>query len=148
MALAIATVADSIAALSVTGVTIKDVDEIPAAVDPRQPTILPKPDFVTGFVVERDSFGAGSAKMTVRYVLNYRFCYMPLGKGRAGKIENYDGIVDKVALFWDAVLAIDTLTGAVDIEPAGVVNMGLVNDPSDNIFLGCDLAVKVTEFVN
>jgi hypothetical protein len=148
MALAIATVANSIAALSVSGVTIKDVDEIPSAVDTRQPTILPKPDFVTGFVMERDSFGAGSAKMTVRYVLNYRFCYKPVGAGRAGQIEHYDGMVDKVALFWDAVLAINTLTGAVDIEPAGVAHMGLVNDPADNIFLGCDLAVNVTEFVN
>lgn len=148
MALQIAAVANSIAALSVSGVTLKDVDEIPASVDKRASTILPLPDYVTNFAVERDSFGGGGALRTVSYTLNYRFCYKPVGQGRQKTIEYYDGMIDKVALFFDAVMAIDTLTGAVDIAPDGITNMGLVNDPSDNEFIGCDLAVRITEFVN
>ena len=148
MALQIAAVANSIAALSVAGVTLKDIDEVPAGVDKRAPTILPLPDFITNFEVERDSFGGGGALRTVSYVLNYRFCLEPVGQGRSKTIEYFSELVAKVALFFDAIMAIDTLTGAVDIEPAGVTNMGIVNDPSDNVFSGCDLAVRITEFVN
>ena len=148
MALQIAAVANSIAALSVTGVSLKDVDEIPSSIDKRAPTILPLPDYVTNFAFERDSFGGGGALMTVSYTLNYRLCYKPVGQGRQKTIEYYDVMVDKVALFFDAVMAIDTLTGAVDIAPDGITNMGIVNDPSDNEFIGCDLAVRIVEFVN
>lgn len=149
MALALATVTDSIAGLSVTGLTIKDLDEIPAAADPRQATLIPLPNFVTAFSMERDSFGGGStAKMTVNYTLNYRLLFTQPGKGRAGTIENYDNMVALVVAFWDAVIAIDELAGAVDIVPGGISNMGLVNDPADNAFIGCDVAVICTEFVN
>jgi len=147
MALQIAAVANSIAALSVSGVSLKDVDEIPAGVDKRSPTILPLPDYVTNFAVERVSFGSSTALQNISYTLNYRFCYKPVGQGRQKTIEYYDEMIDKVALFFDAVMAIETLTGAVDITPAGVTNMGIVNDPSENEFIGCDLAVRILEFV-
>lgn len=149
MALATATIANSIAALTVTNLSIKDVDEIPAKVDPRQATLIPLPNYITGFDVERDSFGGGStAKMTVSYTLNYRLCYTPIGRGRAGKIEYYDTMIDMCMAFLDAVLAIDTITGAIDIMPEAITNMGLVNDPSDNVYIGCDIALRVMEFVN
>lgn len=146
MALQLAAVANSIAALSVSGVTLKDVDEIPTKVDQRAPTILPLPDYVTDFDVERVSFGSSTALRDVSYTLNYRFCYKPVGMGRQKTIEYYDEMIDKVALFFDAVMAIETLTGAVDITPFGVTNMGIVNDPSDNEYIGCDLAVRILEF--
>ena len=149
MGLQIAAVANSIAALSVSGVVIKDVDEIPARVDKRQPTIIPLPHFATDWTHERDSFGIGAvAKQTVEYTLNYRLCYVQAGAGRVGQIEHYDLMLDKVALFYDAVMAIDTFEGGVDMVPVGVFNMGIVNDPADNQFIGCDLAVRVMEFVN
>ena len=149
MALALATVTNSIAALSVTGLTIKDLDEIPAKADPRQATLLALPAFVTAFEMVRDSFGGGSeAKMSASYTLNYRLLYAPAGQGRAGTLENYDNMVALVTAFLDAAMAIDELTGAVDIVPAGITNMGLVNDPADNQWIGCDIALRVLEFVN
>jgi len=149
MALALATVTNSIAALSVTGLTIKDLDEIPARADGRQATLIALPSFVTAFAMERDSFGGGSeAKMTVSYTLNYRLLYAPEGQGRAGTLENYDNMVALVMAFWDEVMAIDEFSGAVDIVPAGISNMGLVNDPADNQWIGCDIALRCIEFVN
>ena len=149
MALAITTVTNSIAELSVSGLVIKDIDEVPEAVDPRQPTLLPLPDFITGFELERDSYGGGStAKMTVRYQLNYRLCYAPLGDGRTTVLEMQAGTVEMIGLILDAVLAVDTMTGNVDIQPSQVVGMGAVLDPSDNAFWGCDISFVVTEFVN
>ena len=148
MALQIAAVANSIAALSVSGIVMKDIDEIPIAVGVRSSQIIPLPDYVTDFVMERDSFGMGSAKMTVHYTLNYRLLYKKVGVGRQNVIANFADMIAKCALWWDAVMAIDTFTGGVDIEPAGIRNMGNVNDPSDEIYVGCDISVRVQEFVN
>ena len=149
MALQIATVVDSISKLSVSGAKIKDKDQIPAAGDARQPMIIPLSNFVTEFTMVRDSFGGGSeAKMTVTYVLNYRILYKPLGSGRAPQLENISPLVDLIARWWDAVLAIDVFAGAVDIIPYTITGMGAVKDPSEESWWGADLSVKVTEFVN
>lgn len=148
MSLQIATIANSISRLSVSGLTLLDVDEIPPVVDPRVSTLLPLPNYITDFEMVRDSFGSSDAKMTVVYTLNYRLFYKPVGTGRITTIEGVSGLVEMVGLVLDAVLAIDTLDGAVDITPQDVTNMGIVNDPSDNQWHGCDIALRVTEFVN
>ena len=149
MALAIATVADSISKISVSGLVIKDIDQIPAGVDGRQPTMIPLPDYLTDFNMERDSFGGGStALMTVTYRLNYRLCYKPAGSGRSNALDWFDNMVAMVGLILDAVLAIEVMTGTIDIVPVNVFNVGLVNDPADNAFYGADLSFQVKEFVN
>ena len=111
MALAFATVADSIAALSVSGVTLKDVDNIPEDATGLGPLIIPAPNYLTNFSMTRQSYGGGSsAEMDVSYTLNYRLLFAPVGAGR-GFIGVVDVMVDKLALFLDAVLAIDTIDG-------------------------------------
>ena len=72
----------------------------------------------------------------------------PSGSGEAETIEYYDNMVAMVAAILDAVLAIETITGCEGIMPIGVVNMGLVNDPADNSYIGCDIFLRVQEFVN
>ena len=147
MALGIATIANAIAALSVTGLTIKDIDEIPPQADQSISTLIPLPDYMTDFEVELDSFGGGStAKMTVWYTLGYRLCYKPVGAGL--DLEYYDNMIALAAAFLDAVLAIETISGCEGIMPIGVVNMGVVNDPADNSYIGCDIFLRVQEFVN
>lgn len=149
MAIALATVANSIQGLTVTGLTIYDVDNIPAAVDTREKAALvPLPDYITGMSVVRDSYGAAAAKMTITYTLNYRLFFKNAGAGRAGVIEYYDGMIDMVAAIWDAILAIATITGAIDVMPTGVAGIGVVMDAASNSFLGCDLAFQVQEFIN
>lgn len=149
MAMEIATIIDSISALSVEGLKICDVNEIPEAADMRQPMIYPKPDgFVTQFVLTRDSFGGGSvAKMHVTYNLTYRLCYAPVSSGR-GLFETYPAMVACAYRFLDAVIAIDTLTGLEDIYPGDVLNFGPVSDPAGNYFHGCDIVLAVEEFIN
>ena len=149
MALQTAAIANSIAGLSVAGLSIRDVDEKPAGVDARQPTLFPLENYITDFNMVRDSFGGGStAKMTVTYTLNYRLCYKPIGAGRSNIISWFDDVVDMTMLFIDAVLAVETLTGLIDIIPVEITNMGGVEDPANNIFYGCDIGVNVKEFVN
>jgi hypothetical protein len=149
MALAIATIADSISDLSVAGVKIYDIDEIPTGLDGRYPAIIPLAEYVTDFTMVRDSFGGGStAKMTVTYTLHYRLCYAPVGLGRTNTLTNFAGMVEKAYLFLDAVLAVDTMDGLIDITPQPVTSFGVVQDPAEVPFWGCDFALQVMEFVN
>ena len=146
MALAFATVADSIAALSVSGVTLKDVDNIPEDATGLGPLIIPAPNYLTNFSMTRQSYGGGSsAEMDVSYTLNYRLLFAPVGAGR-GFIGVVDVMVDKLALFLDAVLAIDTIDGCEDITPDGVSNFGVVTDPAGNNYFGCDISLNILEF--
>lgn len=149
MAISTVTVADSISKLSVSGVTIKDLDEIPNGVLSRDcPLILPAPDFIQVAEVERDTFGSGSgAKWTFSYALNYRLFYKPVGTERnIGVI--YPELVTKSMLFVDAVIANDDLTGATDTNFGSVSGFGIVPDPDDSLFWGCDIQINITEFVN
>jgi hypothetical protein len=46
------------------------------------------------------------------------------------------------------VLAIGVFTGAIDIVPVSITNMGVVQDKAGVGYWGCYLAFRVTEFVN
>lgn len=149
MAMEISTITDSISALTVDGLKIYDLNEIPEAIDPRQPSIFPFPaGFVTNFQQVRDSFGGGTyAKMHVLYDLTYRLCYAPIGAER-GLFRNYADMVAAAYRFIDAVLAIDVMIGLEDITMAAVANFGPVADIAGNGFHGCDIVLHVEEFVN
>ena len=149
MALQISTICESIAALDIDGVNILDIDRIPEQADSRRAVIFPKPDgFVTNFVMVRDSFGGGStAEMTVTYRLNYRLCYAPISTDR-GLFAVYPDMVAAAFRFLDAILAINTMTGLVDITPFDILSFGPVADPAGSMFHGCDIILEIKEFVN
>ena len=149
MALQIVEVTNSIGALQVSGVRILDLDEIPSSGVLRAPVLFPEPlGFITDFELERNSFGGGSvALQTARYNLNYTFLFAPIGAGRTG-LDVYDEMVTKAAAILDAVIAINTFSGGVDIVPLSPLEFGPVPDPAGNQFLGCRFVFRVTEFVN
>ncbi len=150
MALNISTIATNIAALEVSGVTIKDITGIKDKFTKRDcPVVYPNPDgFVSDFNVVRDSFGDPSqAKKTVTYTLTYRFLQAPLGSGRIN-FAVYSDFITKAYAFIDAIIANDDISGAVDLEISDALNFGPVADPSGNTFHGCDIALNVKEFVN
>ncbi len=146
MAIGWRTVMSSIAALSVSGVTIKDVDEVPEDVTGLGSIFMPLAAFITDFRVEPQSYGGGeSALMDIYYTLNYRFYLAPVAAGR-GFLSVLDLLVDKLALLLDALIAIGVITGAEGIRPVAISNYGTVFDPSDNQFWGCDIAIEILEF--
>lgn len=149
MALSFTTISNTIAALSVAGVTIKDIDEVPTSGD-RVPIVIPLPDFITNFSMERDSFGGASAKMSVTYTLNYRLLFVKAGAGRSNTIEALNGLTEMIGLFLDAILAVGVVAGVEDLTPSSnaVTNMGLVNAPDDLAYYGCDFHLDCMEFVN
>jgi hypothetical protein len=149
MAVAPVTVAASIAALSVSGVTLKDMDEIPQKVEARDcPIFYPKPDgFLSDLEVEIDSFGSAAAKKTFRYRLNYVFLHAAIGEGR-GLFDVYADMVANIAALIDAIIANDALSGAVDVQLEGVSSVGPVPDPAGSMFHGCIFTLAVEEFIN
>jgi hypothetical protein len=146
MTLAIATICHSIAALSVSGVTIKDYDEIPLSAERLCPVIFPKPDgFISGLTITRQSVGTTVWKRDVTYNLTYTFCYAPIGGGRVN-MELYDDMVVKAFAFIDVIMANDAVNGLVDLSLADALDFGPVLDPAGNAYHGCTFVLKVLEF--
>jgi len=147
MALALLTITNSIAAISVTNVTILDADQIPLEPDSRASYLFPKPNgFLTGFSLTRNSQGQRTALMTVEYDLHYTFCGFRIGKGRM--LEIYAEMVTRVMAIIDAALALDGLTGAVEFDPQDIPDFGVINDPAGNAWHGCEITFHIMEFVN
>ena len=150
MSLQIVTVADSISKLSVTGVTIKDLDGIPEEVSVRDcPVLFPNPDgFITNArVIRRSAGSATDASKDVYYTLNYIFLYSPVGQGR-GLFQVFPQLVTKAAAIMDTIISNDTITGLVDITPRINGEIGVVEDTAGSKFFGCMFAFDVVEFVN
>jgi len=148
MTLSISTVTNSIAALTVTGVTIKDLDEIPSRVDASDcPILYPEPlNFVTNIVVEPQAFGhAGSGPFDVDYDLTYAYLHAKVGVG-GELLDHYKSMVDNVCLIIDKIIISDAVTGAVELTMNGSANFVAIPDPAGNIFHGCHLVFHVKEF--
>ena len=148
MGLAIATVADSISKLSITGLTIQDVDAMTIAINTSTNAIMaPVEGWITNFELVYDSQGSGDvAQKTVRYDLNYRLYYRPVGSNR--DLLTVGGLVDMIVAILDAVVDIVNLTGAVEIMPTPNIRMGVVVAPDGSLHFGCDLGFRVMEFDN
>jgi hypothetical protein len=151
VALNIANIADAIAGLTISGVTVLDLNEIKEGIVERDcPVLFPRPDgYVTDFKVEVQSFGGeGERAMDVTYSLHYVLAYAAVGSGR-GLFDKYPGMVNAAFAVIDAILANDTLGGdAVDVNIKNVPDFGLVNDPAGNAFHGFEIAINITELVN
>ena len=149
MSVKLATIANSIAAISVSGLTIKDVDEIPTSINQRDcPLLIPNPDrYITGARIEADSLGTGSArKMSLYYTLNYLLIYGEAGTGRVHIIDAYSGMLGKAAAFLDAFYALSALTGAVDFDAVmgdpGLTEVGAA------MYHSIEIKIDVREFIN
>lgn len=148
MTLSIVTVADSISKLTVTGVTIRDINEIPESANAIDcPMVYPNPDgFVSNLNVERMAMASGTANVwDISYNLTYRFLHSEVGLG-LGLFDVYDDMVDKVMDFADKILVSDAVTGAEDLALEDITTFGPVSDPSGKMFHGCDIILKILEF--
>ena len=148
MGVKVATVAASIAALSVSGVDIKDIHGIPEEVTTRILLVLfPDPaGFLTGLTITRQSFGLdASAKKDVKYTLNYVYLHSNAGSGRYITDEIND-MVDKAVLILNEIADNSSVSGSVDIVPSLSSEFGQMEDAAGNLFFGCRVAVDVTEF--
>lgn len=143
---AFATVADSIAGLTYTGITAKDIDQIPDNAELLCPIFFPQPnDFVMDIQSTFQSFGSnGTAKIDLSYTLNY--VYLHCKTGGIGAFEANAGLIANIAVIVKAILSNDAITGAVDIVPQTIQSIGVVEDPAGNQFWGALFSFRVLEF--
>ena len=142
-------ITNAIEALSINGVTIKDIDQISAQWKSQPNVLYPNPEgFLTNFTLEYQSFTRGaSSQVDIKYTLNYRFLGVEIGD-LSNMPAAYSQMVDKVILIINAMItATAPYSGRVDMELAGV-SFGARVDPAGNGFHGADIALNITEMQN
>jgi hypothetical protein len=147
MALSLTTVADSISKISVSGLTIKDLDETLDNVTSRDtPVMMPAPEFISDINAEVMAMGTGAVKkLDVYYTLNYRFFFQEVGANR--KLSDvYDAMIAQLSLLIDALLLNDVVTGAIDLQIASISGNGITVDPVGESFFGFDIGLRIMEF--
>ncbi len=141
----LATVVDSISKLSVSGVTMKDMDEIAASWKALPNVCYPRPDnFITGLSVT--SVELSRHKYDLRYTLNYRFLHVRVGN-TAVLFAAYPTLIAKVVLIINSIITNHAVTGAMDLTFGGLTASGVIADPAGNQFLAADFAINVLEFL-
>lgn len=141
----IATVADSISKLSISGVTIKDIDQLSASWKSLPNVLYPRPkDFITGTSLMPVELT--KSKYDLRYTLNYRFLNVQLGND-AVLLVTYPTLIAKIVLIINAIITNHNLTGAVDVSFGGITAIGALSDPAGNAYHGADFAINVLEYL-
>ena len=140
----VAAVATWLAGLSVTGLTIKDLDAIKENMQVGDwPCLVPHPvNYLTGLGVVRDSFGRGQDVLT--YTLNYRLYFRPV-TGVVKFFGQYDELIDMVVLVINKIQDTKILSSIEDITP-GISAVGGVEDAAGNVYHGCDFTFAIREF--
>jgi hypothetical protein len=144
----IKTILQSIASLTIGGLTIKDIDEIPVDCTRLAPIMYPEPmpGTIRNFTPTRQSFGGGGAHLLdIDYDIYYTFLFAPAGSGRSG-LEYYGEAVEMWADIVETLLENDDITGAVDMDIADTPNFGPIPDPAGNMFIGCNIVLHIKEF--
>ncbi len=146
----LATVAEGISQISVAGVTMKDIDQVPENCLELCPIFFPRPDrFLSNVVYTPQSVGPGSSRQAdLAYTLTYSYLHAPIVGGLGGLFEVYSGMLAKVVLVMNAIISNDSLSGAVDVELKEIGPGFVVQDPAGNTYHGCDVAIRIMEFIN
>lgn len=151
MALNSAAIATGIAALSISGVTVKNVTEIPERVSAREcPILFPSPNnWITGGIGgEEDAEGPatfGPGMWVFQRVFNYLYLHASAGQGR-GLAEHLSAMGTKLDAISEALTGLN-LAG-VDVMQIETSEFNVVTDPAGNTFYGFQVAVTLKERVN
>lgn len=151
MAINAAAITSAIAALSVSGVTIKDVAGIPESVVNRDcPIFFPSPaNWLAGGNAaneESTTFGTPSTRFWhVNRGLNYIYLHNAVGAGR-GNADNYASAVTNIEALVTALVALDV--SGVDVVTVAHTPIKVMSSPSQTKFTGCEFTVTVRERIN
>lgn len=131
-----------------TSIKVVDLGGMPDAVETHHtPLLAPAPTFITNIGLEKVSQGSGlGAKINFSYNMNYRFFYRTVGmETRIAPI--YAELVAATFGILSWVIDNDSAGGAIHLEPDTLSAFGTLKDPSDNLFWGCEIGIKVLEFL-
>ena len=137
------TVTNSIAALSISGVTVLDSDQIPDSIGLNDHVLAPRPD---GFLTELEIEPAEMTKqnLDVRYRLHYQYYHCRI----SGQLfANYSPMLEKLALIVHAFCSDATLTGAMDNGIPRIGTIGPIVDAAGNTYHGCEISIDILQFL-
>lgn len=138
------TVTNSIAALSISGVTVRDADQIAASRLAESAVLSPRPeDFVTNFAVTPDEIT--KQKFTVRYTLNYVYFHSQIG---TMTFSVYQSMLTNLAAILVAMINNHVISGALDTDAPKLSRFGSVFDPAGNAYFGCVISLDIMQFLN
>jgi len=147
--LQISTVTESIAALDISGINVLDIDSIPDSANLICPVFMPQPnDFITAIAPVFQTLGSNALTPAIdlSYTLNYVFLECEAGSG-IGAFDVYPNLIAHVTEILRVILSNDTITGAVDIKPLTIGDLGVLEDAAGNSYWGSLLSFRVLEFV-
>lgn len=146
IALNFVTVAGSIASISISGVTVKDIDEVPMSGELILPVLFPQPNgWLSDIQPVTQSLGSlGSQKMDFNYTLNYVFLLAEQGSG-ISQTDFLSPLVTKLELIFEAILSNDVVTGLVDMQ-LNSLDLGTVEDPAGNSYWGALFSLRCLEY--
>jgi hypothetical protein len=152
MTLSSATIATAIAALSVSGVTIKDVDEIPESILPRAcPIMFPSPDNWLGGANGEPAdgpttFGTASTRY---WIINraYRYVYLHEAVGATRGLKDViSAMATKADSIIEALFEMDITD--VDVQNVTTGEFGVLEDPAGHGFFGFTVTITLRERIN
>jgi hypothetical protein len=149
VSLNLANVADAISSISISGVTVKDKDQIVGSWVSQPNVLYPNPDaWITNFGLQYDALMQGTtAPMTITYTLNYRLLGVQVGD-IATFPASYSALVDKLILVINAIITNPApYSGKVEMRISGV-SIGARTDPAGNNYFGADFSVNISEMQN
>lgn len=142
----VADVATAVAALTIQGITILDLDQMkPALTDRDCPLLGPSssnPSFLTDWLARRITT---QGNWENRYTLNYTLYQAPVGSDR-GLFAQYPVMIENARRIVEAFQALTRVDGCKSITLAGMPQFGQVFDASGQQFHGCTFQLKVIEF--
>ncbi len=151
MALNTAGISAAIEALSISGVSIRDIDNLPETLQDRDcPLLFPTPGaWMEGSDAadeDETTFGTPSTRYwTVHTSLRYTYVRAQIGTGR-GNSDHYNGAVTDIENIIEAVTALDV--SGVDVERITHTPIGTVNDPASKKFIGCNFTFTFRQRIN
>lgn len=141
------TIAGYIANVSISGVTVCDIDQIPQGAQMVTPILFPQPE---GWLSDVSQGPRGisvndAEQSDFTYILHYVFLLAPLGSG-ISQTEPYNSLVSKLKTIIQTLMSDDTLAGLVDISFNGLEGFGEVEDPSGVHYWGALPSFRITEY--
>lgn len=142
-------IANAISNISISGVTVKDKDEVVASWLEQPNVLYPLPEaWINDFGVRFDAITRGAAApSTVNYRLTYRFLGTQVGDLSTFP-QGYSNVVDKLVLIVNAFMTLDSpYSGGMDLK-IDSVSIGPRIDPAGNNYFGADISLLIEEQQN
>lgn len=142
----VAQVATAVAALTIQGITILDLDQMKPALSANDcPMFGPSandPSFLTDWEARRISL---QGNWHNSYTLNYKLFQAPIGQDR-GLFKQYPDMVENARRIVEAFQGLARVDGCKSITLAAMPQFGPVVDASGQQFHGAQIALRVVEF--